>query len=355
MKQAMLLGRISLRFATRQRDLPQELSAAVQGPGGALWVASDEPSALERLSTKDPRAFGEHTRFPLSHSFPLPAGAVVDLSALHADASALWFVGAHAARRGKGEGDAASAGSRLVLGRLPLNGSDPVKAEGKPSKRAAAPALVAQDKAGVSELAKLLSRDEHLGPFLSDRPAPKAAKKKGGLVLPSTGNGFEVRGLAVRDDRVFLGLRGPVVGGHAVLLEVKLQASGGDLTPVPLKKGVRYRKQFLNLDGLGIRSLAADGDDLLVLAGPTTALDGPVRLFRLVNGLELTKDGVIQQRRGRLEYLFDVPNGEGCDHAEGVSVYSYFEEADSVLVVYHRPDPRRRVPMGVLADVLRLR
>ena len=38
--------------------------------------------------------------------------------------------------------------------------------------------------------------------------------------------------------------------------------------------GLPYRKHLLELGGLGIRDLCVDGDDLLILAGPTMDLDG---------------------------------------------------------------------------------
>src|SRR3546814_13829874 len=102
------------------------------------------------------------------------------------------------------------------------------------------------------------------------------------MEVPSKENGFDVEGLAVRGSRVFLGLRGPVLRGWATVVELDLK------TPKPgrlkLRRigagGERYRKHFLDLDGLGIRELVFDGDDLLVLAGPTMDLDGPVVLFR---------------------------------------------------------------------------
>ena len=41
-----------------------------------------------------------------------------------------------------------------------------------------------------------------------------------------------------------------------------------------------YRKHLLRLGGLGVRDLCPHGQDLLVLAGPTMDLDGPVHVFR---------------------------------------------------------------------------
>lgn len=51
-----------------------------------------------------------------------------------------------------------------------------------------------------------------------------------------------------------------------------------------LDDGRPYRKHLLDLDGLGVRDLCPHSDDLLVLAGPTMDLDGPVRLFRWRGG-----------------------------------------------------------------------
>src|SRR4030095_8201482 len=48
----------------------------------------------------------------------------------------------------------------------------------------------------------------------------------------------------------------------------------------PFADGLPYRKHVLDLDGLGVRDLCPDGDDLLVRAGPTMDLDGPVRIYR---------------------------------------------------------------------------
>ena len=48
----------------------------------------------------------------------------------------------------------------------------------------------------------------------------------------------------------------------------------------PFDDGRGYRKHVLRLDGLGVRDLCPHGEDLLVLAGPTMDLDGPVHVFR---------------------------------------------------------------------------
>ena len=170
-----------------------------------------------------------------------------------------------------------------------------------------------------------------------------------------------MEGLAVSGERIFLGLRGPVLRGWAAILAIVPETDPTDpfilhLRPATAgKRKRRYAKYFLDLRGLGVRELVADGDDLLILAGPTLPLDGTIRLYRLHNGLHLTADSLHAQEEGGLEPLFDIPRTEKTDHAEGVALFSYFEQDDSVLVVYDSPSEQRRYgPCGVLADVFRL-
>ncbi len=47
--------------------------------------------------------------------------------------------------------------------------------------------------------------------------------------IPGKDNGFDIEGLAVREDRLLLGLRGPVLRGHAFVLELSLEQDGKDL------------------------------------------------------------------------------------------------------------------------------
>lgn len=63
-------------------------------------------------------------------------------------------------------------------------------------------------------------------------------------------------------ERLFMGLRGPVLRGWAVILEVELEDNDQPST-LSLKaigpSDRLYRKHFLHLGGLGIRDLCAQG------------------------------------------------------------------------------------------------
>ena len=59
------------------------------------------------------------------------------------------------------------------------------------------------------ELAKTVKRDVHLGPFRK---------------IPSKENGFDVEGIAAHGSRLLLGLRGPVLRGIAIVLELAVES-----------------------------------------------------------------------------------------------------------------------------------
>jgi hypothetical protein len=113
--------------------------------------------------------------------------------------------------------------------------------------------------------------------------------------------------------------------------------------------GRPYRKHVRRLRGLEVRDLCPHGDDLLVLAGPTMDLDGPVHVFRRHGALRADTPQVV--RGDLLTRELDLPYGDGYDHAEGRGLVG---PADGPRV-YDSPSPARLTEDGgVLADVVRL-
>jgi hypothetical protein len=188
-----------------------------------------------------------------------------------------------------------------------------------------------------------LREDEHLGAFLT---------------IPGKDNGFDIEGLTVVGERLFLGLRGPVLRSWAVILEVALQEDNAQPSTLRLKAfgshDRLYRKHFLHLGGLGIRDLCAQGADLLILAGPTMDLDGPVTLFRWPGGIEAHGEQVVPA--SALERVLEVPYGQGVDHAEGLTLFAPDGgTARALLVVYDAAsESRQRGESTVAADVFLL-
>ena len=92
-----------------------------------------------------------------------------------------------------------------------------------------------------------------------------------------TDNGLNIEGIAVQGDTVWFGLRGPVRHGTAFLVG----GSAADLfRPGHAASEVTPKVVPLDLDGLGIRDLAALPDKrLLVLAGAVHKPEGIFKLF----------------------------------------------------------------------------
>ena len=196
---------------------------------------------------------------------------------------------------------------------------------------------------GTESLVDLLRADAHLAPFLA---------------IPGQDNGFDVGGLAVVGDRLYVGLRGPVLRGWAVVLEVRPAQDPTDPGRLALgifPEGARYRKHVLDLGGLGVRDLCPDGDDLLVLAGPTMALSGPVRVHRWRGAISGGGGPVVREAELPVETV--VTNGEGVDHASAISLLGpdLLDARARLLVVYDDPAADRRPwPDTVLADRVRI-
>ncbi|GAA2794467.1 DUF3616 domain-containing protein [Saccharopolyspora taberi] len=320
--------------------------SAVRTDGAHLWIAGDETATIERLTcdvVRRPAEYGEHVGFDLADVVRLPGEAdeEVDVEGLALNGPYLWAVGSHSSKRKRirSHHSDAKAAKRLavvsaepgrrVLARIAIADHVPaeVTPEGFRSAALSGPGLL-----------DLLDEDEHLAPFLA---------------IPGKDNGLDVEGIAVHGEpgaeRVFLGLRGPVLRGWAVVLQLAPREDDGELRLARLEGGRRYLKHFLDLDGLGIRDLCPHGDDLLVLAGPSMDLDGPVRVYRWPGAARIEAPDVVHREELRRE--IDLPHGEGDDHAEGISLLPDGE----LLVVYDSPARYRLSQEGtVLADVVRL-
>ncbi|MBL8259573.1 MAG: DUF3616 domain-containing protein [Candidatus Competibacteraceae bacterium] len=345
------------------KRLTDGLSAAVQ-IGDALWVTNDETLSLEKLSRLPDSAgrelqFGRHQQFSLADFLQLPLlpdpAATskpkieeADLEGLAYHDGYLWLVGSHSLKRKKPDPQATAEknsnrltrvtgdGNRFLLARIPWQATTQALARTDEPRSAAR----LSGNAHGDELTQALAEDEHIGPFLA---------------IPGKDNGFDIEGLAVTDDRLFVGLRGPVLRGWGIILELALQqteASALSLKPLG-SSGRRYRKHFLDLRGLGLRDLCVWGSDLLILAGPPLALAGPFNVFRWPGGIESRGDG--PTFNSDLPVVLDLAVSER-EQPEGIALFSGAEEsAPHLLVVYDSTGPSRRAgENAVKADLFAL-
>lgn len=359
MSNAFLLTRVRLQFKHEDTSLIHQLSAIAFTPDGHLWVGSDEFLTLERLSPLAACEYGEHQTFHLRSFLDLvDAESEVDIEGLSYSEGYLWVVGSHSAKRrkpkGKKQGEAAQKdiqrlakvrqdANRYLLARIPVVDGQLVKTH-TPNKKKEVPLTTAclGQTSEQNAILELLKQDEHLAPFVKAE-------------IPSKDNGFDIEGLAVQGQQVFVGLRGPVLVGWAIILELELsESTPGELHAKPLKTNRPYRKHFVNLDGLGVRDLCLYQGDLFILAGPTMSLPGTLRVFRLRDALNFKKDTLWSQG-DRLECLFDLPYNPGRDNAEGLAIFPFLGYENSLMVLYDAPDPQRCPDArSIFADVFRL-
>lgn len=346
-----------------RREFRASLSSLVILDGGrTLWIGGDETvrvePSIERLSLEPDGSYAQHRSFSVSDFIDLPddsrdAGRVgeIDIEGMDEDGGYLWFTGSHCSTRKRpNPGKSIEAQikqlstvrrgkNRFLVGRIPVAHD----ASGSRLERQHAGRRAARLERGWL---KELRSDPHLGLFLSGFDGDRSQ------VVPGKDNGFDVEGLSAttRADgstRLLLGLRGPVLRGFAVVLELcPDSADEGSLEPGTIPGGVRsYRKHFLELGGLGVRDLGFIGDDLWILAGPTLALDGPVALFRWRSPFRDHESGDTLTRldgeRLRRELL--LPFGEGDDHAEAFAMLDGGSGSPVLMVLYDSPSPGRLV------------
>ena len=153
-------------------------------------------------------------------------GAELDLEGVDVAQGALWLCGSHCRVRLASEDDEKdqlrseirARPSRHLLARITLkeNSARLGRVETAPRK-------------GLGSIRGALADDPYLKPFLD---------------LPSKENGLDIEGLAVTEDEVLLGLRGPRLDNSAVVVHLRLKKS---------LKVKSYRLSFLDLASLAIR------------------------------------------------------------------------------------------------------
>ncbi|WP_229074906.1 DUF3616 domain-containing protein [Actinoplanes sp. DH11] len=331
--------------------------SAVRTDGKVLWLAGDETATVERLvadDEKNPAEYGGEHSFRLADLIRMPGedpDEEADIEGLARTGNFLWAVGSHSLRRRqiKERHTGVKALKRLaritgqenrqILARIPV-----VDVDGLPTLVREATVDGEQHHAASlgrrDNLRALLRDDEHLGPFVA---------------IPSKDNGLDIEGIAVHGERVYLGLRGPVLRGWAFVLELRPYVDPADPTRLRLREfedGFPYRKHVLDLDGLGVRDLCPCGDDLLVLAGPTMSLDGPVRIHRWHGAGRSNQPEIV--RGPVLTRELELTYGEGDDHAEGIGLIGPASDG-RLLVVFDSPAAARMTDDGaIVADIVRL-
>lgn len=275
---------------------------AVDGP--VAWTVSDEGRTFER-HVRTPAGFQLSNQYNLEDFFPgLPGGKEADLESIAVSGKRIWLCGSHCrVRLEPDESGTLNAGVRRRRSRH-LLGSIGLDANREPIRQSAA----AMPFFGPGSLRSKLRPDPFLSIFLE---------------LPSKENGLDIEGLTIVPKRILLGLRGPVIDSHAVVLSLPRD------NELPTPDGEAYR-HLLALGGLGVRDLAYAAEGVLVLAGPVTAADCPFRVYRW----RPSRSGLAETATILHEWPLDH------EHPEGICPFE-LDGRPGLLIVYDGAGDRR--------------
>ncbi|MCC9136362.1 DUF3616 domain-containing protein [Pontibacter silvestris] len=323
--------------------------------GDNLWVCCDERITIERLTLNGSGECAAHQSFKLTDFIELPNESEVDIEGIGIAENYLWIIGSHSLKRKKPRrqdsiteqikrlAKVKTDANRYLLARIPIlleekTGEHMLYKEHPDPDNPEYTLQAAQLEVGenTNQIVQMLQQDKHLKSFMK---------------IPGKDNGFDIEGLAVSERRIFIGLRGPVLRGWAIVLEVEVEEKErGILQLKPFANGQLYRKHFLQLRGKGIREMRFLGNDIYLLAGPTMDLDGIIVVYRWRNVLTITEEQLVHN--DELERLCEVPHGygkdSGKDKAEGLAIF----DETHVLVVFDSPIDARKVgENSVTADL----
>ncbi|HTO59705.1 MAG TPA: DUF3616 domain-containing protein [Bradyrhizobium sp.] len=307
---------IPLDYATAATPVLLANLSGIALDGDRLWTVSDEGRTVECLSPRgDGYALSAQVALDrLNGALPgAKKAAEMDLESVDVAGDRIWICGSHCrVRRRSVAPDTLndrmrSRPSRHLLGALDIDGQG-----GAVSRAHFLPAL------GKGSLRHMLKRDPYLAPFLK---------------LPSKENGLDIEGVLVSEDRILLGLRGPLLDNIAAIVTVQLakrfEVEG-------------YELGLLDLGGLAIRDLCRCEDGIFVLAGPVSDAHGPYRLYHW----QPSSGPVIQTP----VHVFTWP--ETREKPEGICAIRRGAET-GLIVLYDSPDTAKRVRGSVyLADWL---
>lgn len=353
------------------------LSGLTFTPDGRLWVISDETRTLDcleclqtpppqsrskSLRPRQPYQYGNAQTVDLSTFFPdLAPDHEIDLEGIHYQAPYLWLLGSHSSKRKAPQGEDPQIDlkrlrtivvepNRYFLARIPWQGGQlhpRIEDPDRPGEFFTAARLRSKKKERT--LPHVLEGDPHFGRFIEAN-------------IPSKDNGLDFEGLALVNDRLFLGLRGPVLRGYAALLDLTVMAKKSK--PDELKLTGSYRKHFLNLQGLGVRDLVLWQDQLLILAspGPRWQHSGvsvsPGSVFRHPRHLPHRRSPLprrysppTRKRSGGRDRNLTMTSADDGEEGETAALPEQSERSLELLVLYDAPHPSRLIPdTGIWAD-----
>jgi hypothetical protein len=216
-----------------------------------------------------------------------PSGDEIDIEAIAAEGDSYYIIGSHGISKKEG----LHQGNRYSLFRLGVD-----RATGRPTRP---PSIERVSLVDTLRADPVLG--EHFGKPLQQR-------------------GVNIEGLAVKDGRLFVGLRGPNLEGNAFVLEVRANDvfGGKSLPPYTLHK--------LQLGpGLGIREIVATRSGFLIIAGNSASEPSD----KYAQSVDYDEDR---------EFLLAAWDGSGSEVHKIGAIPDVAGKAEAMMVLEEAPD-----------------
>ena len=272
----------------------QDLSGVVI-VGDSLVFGSDEGHALQLFTKQAPNQWIAQSSLLLSNK-----KSETDLEAVDYAGGFLYAVGSHSRRRRTLRPDR----YKVKQNRKRFAKIDRQKSRYRLFRISFDDSRKVFGRAESIDLADLLKKDPHIGPFSK---------------IPSKENGTDIEGLTLSGKSIYLGFRGPVLRHNLVPVWV-----------LDFDNPKKYTQIFVNLNGQGIRDMASLEKGFLLLSGPVSDAPGPFRLWLWDGNDQLPGiDRSIQPVK--LLGEFSAPAGA---KAEGMTLLSQTDAQADLLLVY---------------------
>ncbi|WP_299411191.1 DUF3616 domain-containing protein [Acaryochloris sp. IP29b_bin.148] len=144
------------------------------------------------------------------------------------------------------------------------------------------------------------------------------------LDLPSKENGIDIEGLAVHEEKLYLGFRGPVLRGNYVPVMV-----------TEFEDLLDYELRYVQLAGHGIRDITRVKNGFLLIAGPVGDGLGPYQLY-FWNGQDMIPGIDRPDTSSFCQWIGDIPLPKTYPgaKAEGLTVLKEKGKTITAMIVY---------------------
>ena len=272
--------------------------SGIDWTGNFLLLGSDEGARIEVVKGRLDAGYDtDDSKIPLSRS---PDDEEVDIEGIAGEGSLFYVVGSHSLKRKRVKPDKSQKKNRKRLRDVTHEASRDavfrVELDLDTGALVKGPDRIT--------LRHFLEQDEILARFAK---------------IPSKENGIDIEGIAVRDGRLYVGFRGPVLRGNYVPV----------LVLESFHVAADYELRFVNLGGFGVRDIVAVDNGFLILAGPIGDAVGHYELWFWTGEDAIGGD---DQPPSALEKIGEIPS-DGAK-AEGVTVTLESADAYELIVVY---------------------